>query len=113
MNTDEYLKLIVVSIIFFGFISLAIQTLVSVFFISYGDCKYITSLDSVFSKRKNLSMVWSKRAARGYWYGFKYPFFCIFNRSQKIGFKMHVFMFINSYATWFWILASIWVFCFK
>ncbi len=113
MNIEHMFNLAMSAIILLGFIFFIIQTIISIFFISYGDCKYILSLDSIFSKKTNLSMIWSRRAVRAYWYGLKYPFFCIFNKTQKLSLKMHLFMFINAYASWFWIIAAIWVFGFK
>ena len=100
-------------LIIFGFVCSLIIGIVGVFFISYGNDKYISILDNIFSKKSNLPMIWAWKGNRFRCYCFKYPFFCIFNKTEKLSLKMHLFMFVNSYAIWFWIIAAFWVFCFK
>lgn len=112
MYFEYVLNLSIVILVTLGFVCIVMQG-IAVLTIIYGKDKYILILDSIFSKRKYHSMIWSWKGSRCYWYGFKYPFFCIFNKTKKLSLKMHGFMFINAYASWFWVLALIWVFCFK
>ncbi len=104
---------ITLALILFGFISSLFMGIIGIFFISYGDNKNIIALDNIFSKKTDLPMIWAWKGNRFRCYCLKYPFFCIFNKTQKLSFKMHIFMSINAYAIWFWIIAAIWVFGFK
>ncbi len=112
MEFEYFIKLAVIVLCIFGLICITVQG-IAVLFIIYGRDKYISVLDSMFSEGEYNSMIWSRKGSRCYWYGLKYPFFCIFNKTKKLSLKIHVFMFINAYATWFWIFSVIWVFCFK
>lgn len=97
----------------FGFISWFIHGIFSVFFISLGNEKYISIFDDVFNEKKHFPTLLCFKGNRFRYYCLIYPYFCIFNKTKKLNLKMHIFMSINAYGVWFFLIGIVWIFLFS
>lgn len=81
--------------------------IIGITMVIYGNNNYMSFLDSLFSSKKNESMIWYDKGTRFLCYSLKYPFFVF--KLKNSGVLIHLFMAANSLFCWVFIIFFIYM----